>query len=79
MRIFNWNSIATSISPLISTSNAPSCASLYRPQGTSLDVPSDEPSVKFSVALTNALSSEPSNAMSDESFLSPSYASAMAL
>ena len=47
----------------MSTSNATSCASLYRPQGTSLDVPSDEPSVKFSVALTNALSSEPSSAM----------------
>ena len=54
--------------------NAPSCASLYRPEGTPLGVPSDEPSLVFSIALTNAPLSVPSSAMSNASFLSPSYA-----
>ena len=64
MRILKCNSIFTSSAPLISTSNAPSCASLYRSQGTPLGVPSDLPSVASSTALTNAPSSAPSSATS---------------
>ena len=45
MCIFKCNSVFTSSAPLISTSNAPSCVSVYRSQGTTLGVPSDEPSV----------------------------------
>ena len=59
--------------------NAPFCASLYRPQGTHLGVPSDEPSMASSIALANAPSSAPSSAMPNASFLSPSYATSMAL
>ena len=79
MHIFKWNSIFTSSAPLISTSNAPSCVSVYRSQGTTLGVPSDEPSVASSITLTNATSSAPSSATSNASFLSPSYAYSMAL
>ena len=59
--------------------NAPSCASLYRPEGTPLGVPLDEPSLAVSIALTNEPSSAPLSAMSNASFLSPSYAFSMAL
>ena len=79
MHIFKCNSIVTSSAPLISTSNAPSCASVYRSQGTTLGVPSEEPLVVSSIALTNAPSSAPSSATSNASFLSLSYASSMAL
>ena len=79
MRIFKRNSIVTSIAPLISTANAPSCTFLYRSQSTPLGVSSDKPSVASSVALTNAPSSAPSSAMSNAPFLSPSYVSSMAL
>ena len=79
MHTFKSNSIVTSRAPLISTSNAPSCLSLYRFQSTTIDVASDEPSVTSSVALINGLSSAPSSAMSNASFLSLSYASLMAL
>ena len=79
MRIFKCNSIVTSSAPLISTSNAPSCASVYRSQGTALGVSSDEPSVASSIALTNAPSSTPSSATSNASFLSLSYESSMVL
>ena len=51
MRIFKCNSTFTSTAPLISTSNVPSCASVYRSQGTTLGVPSNEPSVESSIAL----------------------------
>ena len=78
MRIFKCNSIFTSSAPLISTSNAPSCSSGYRSQGTTLGVPSDESSAASSIALTNAPSSAPWSVTSNASFLSP-YASSMAL
>ena len=73
--MFKWNSIVTSSLPLILISNAPSCASLYRPLRTPLDMSSKEPSI----ALTNATSSAPSSAMPNVSFLSPSYGSSMDL
>ena len=54
-------SISTVISnaPLISISNALSCATLYRSQGTPLGVPSDKPLAMPSIALKNASSSVP--------------------
>ena len=79
MRNFKCNSIATSSAPLISTLKAPSCASIYRSQGTTLGVPSDEPSVASSIALTNSPSSASSSATSNASFLSLSYSSTMVL
>ena len=79
IRIFKCNSIVTSSAPLISTSNAPSCTSVYRSQGTALGLSSDEPSVASSIALTKAPSSTPSSATSNASFLSLSYASSMVL
>ena len=59
MPILKCNSVVTSSAPLISTSNAPFCAYLYRSQSTSIGVPPDEPSVVSSIALTNAPSSAP--------------------
>ena len=79
LRIFKSNSIVTSSAHLISTSNAPSCASLYRSQSTPLYVPSDELSVTSSIALTNATLGAPSSAMSNESNLSLSNTSSVAL
>ena len=79
MRIFKCNSFVTSSVPLISTSNAPSCGSLYRSRSAPLGVPSDEPAGASSISLTNATSSAPPSATSNASFLSPSYASSMAL
>ena len=79
MHIFKCNSIVTSSAPLISTSNAPFCASKYRSQGTTLGVPLDEPSVATLIALTNATSSAPSGATSNASFVSLSYTSSMFL
>ena len=75
---FKCNSIVPWSAPLISTSNAPSCASIYRSQSTPLGVPSDELSVASPIPLTNAPSSAPSSAMPIVFFLSPSYASSMA-
>ena len=72
MQIFKYNSIVTPSSTFISTWNTPSCASLYRSQGTPLGVPSDEPLVASTIALTNEVSSAPSSATSNESFFSPS-------
>ena len=79
MRIFKCNSFVTSSAPLISTSNAPFCASDYRSQGTTIGVTSGEPSVASSIALTNTPSSTPSSATSNASFFSLSYASSMVL
>ena len=79
MLIFKCNSIVTSSAPFIPTSNTPSCASVYRSQGTTLDVPSDEPSVVSSIALKNAHSRAPSSVTLNASFLSLSYASSMVL
>ena len=79
MRIFKCNSTFTSSAPLISTSNAPSCTSVYRSQGTTLVLSSNEPSADSSTALTNAPSSAPSIATSNASFLSLSYALSMVL
>ena len=62
MGIFMCNSIVTSSASLILIANPLSCASLFRSQGTPLGVPSDEPSVASSIALTNAPSSTTSNA-----------------
>ena len=70
MCIFKCNSTFTSSATLISISNALSCAFVYRSQGTTLGIPSDEPSVASSVALTNWPSSAPSSATSNASFLS---------
>ena len=77
MCIFKCNSIVTSSALLISTSNAPSCTSLYRSQITPLGVPSDESSVASSIALTSAPLSASSSALSNASFLSSSYASSV--
>ena len=64
MRIFKCNSTLTSSALLILTSNAPSCASVYRSQSTTLGVLSNDPSVESSIAPTNASSSGPSSATS---------------
>ena len=56
---FTCNSVVTLSTPLISTSNAPSCASLYRSWSTPLHVLSDEQSVVSAIALTDAPSSSP--------------------
>ena len=55
MCIFRCNSIVPLSAPFISIANSPSCASLYRSQNTPLNVPSDEPLVTSSIALTSAL------------------------
>ena len=64
---------------LNSNLNAPSFASLCRADSTPLGVPSDEPSIGFSIALTNAPSSTSSSEISNASLLSHSYASSIAL
>ena len=79
IRIFKGNSIVTLRVALISTSNAPFCASLYRSQSTPLGVRSDKPSMASSVALTNAPQGASSSATSNASVLSPSYSSSMVL
>ena len=74
MCIFKCNPIVTSGASLISISNVPFCASLYRSRNTLLEMPVVETSVAHSVALTNARSSVLSIATLDASFGSPSRA-----
>ena len=65
---------------LISTSNAPSCTSLYRSgSAQSLSVPSDDPLVAYSIPQRNAPSSAPSGATLKAFCLSTSCTSSMVL